>query len=60
MIFMDDLIASLFLASLVKKYSNSEISLNVMRDLPREWDVKMVAMRESKDLKKTGVARLVC
>ncbi|XP_073309953.1 uncharacterized protein [Primulina huaijiensis] len=40
------------LTSLGKKYSNREIALKVMRALPREWDVKTIAMRESKDLNK--------
>ncbi|XP_073138522.1 uncharacterized protein [Henckelia pumila] len=35
-----------------KIYTNREISLKVMRALPREWDVKTIAMRESKDLNK--------
>ncbi|XP_075473884.1 uncharacterized protein LOC142504931 [Primulina tabacum] len=40
------------LTSLGKDYSNREIALKVMRALPREWDVKTIAMRESKDLNK--------
>lgn len=40
------------LTSLGKAFSNREIALKVMRALPREWDVKTVAMRESKDLNK--------
>ncbi|XP_075479472.1 uncharacterized protein LOC142520362 [Primulina tabacum] len=40
------------LISLGKEYSNREIALKVMRALPREWDVKTIAMRESKDLNK--------
>ncbi|KZV20531.1 hypothetical protein F511_30624, partial [Dorcoceras hygrometricum] len=35
-----------------KEYSNRELVLKVMRALPREWDVKTMAMRESKDLNK--------
>ncbi|XP_075489488.1 uncharacterized protein LOC142528329 [Primulina tabacum] len=35
-----------------KDYSNREIALKVMRALPREWDVKTIAMRESKYLNK--------
>ncbi|XP_075483738.1 uncharacterized protein LOC142523890 [Primulina tabacum] len=38
--------------SLGKEYSNREIALKVMRALPRECDVKTIAMRESKDLNK--------
>ncbi|KZV21839.1 hypothetical protein F511_06549 [Dorcoceras hygrometricum] len=38
------------LNSLGKEYSNRELVLKVMRALPREWDVKTMAMRESKDL----------
>ncbi|XP_073019403.1 uncharacterized protein [Primulina eburnea] len=40
------------LTSLGKEYSDREISLKVMRALPRECDVKTIAMRESKDLNK--------
>ncbi|KZV24775.1 hypothetical protein F511_35229 [Dorcoceras hygrometricum] len=40
------------LTSLGKEYSNRELVLKVMRALPREWDVKTMAMRESKDLNK--------
>ncbi|KZV36305.1 hypothetical protein F511_21418 [Dorcoceras hygrometricum] len=40
------------LTSIGKEYSNRELALKVMRALPREWDVKTMAMRESKDLNK--------
>ncbi|KZV20393.1 hypothetical protein F511_31419 [Dorcoceras hygrometricum] len=40
------------LTSLGNEYSNQELALKVMRALPREWDVKTMAMRESKDLNK--------
>ncbi|KZV54205.1 hypothetical protein F511_13838 [Dorcoceras hygrometricum] len=40
------------LTSLGKEYSNRELALKVMRALPREWDVKTMAMWESKDLNK--------
>ncbi|KZV24035.1 hypothetical protein F511_43588 [Dorcoceras hygrometricum] len=40
------------LTSLGKEYSNRELALKVMRALPREWDVKTMTMRESKDLNK--------
>ncbi|KZV31896.1 hypothetical protein F511_42657 [Dorcoceras hygrometricum] len=40
------------LTSLGKEYSNRELALKVMRALPREWDVKTMAIRESKDLNK--------
>ncbi|KZV30462.1 hypothetical protein F511_33723, partial [Dorcoceras hygrometricum] len=40
------------LTSLGKEYSNRELALKVMRALPREWDVKTMAMRELKDLNK--------
>ncbi|KZV50367.1 hypothetical protein F511_38299 [Dorcoceras hygrometricum] len=40
------------LTSLGKEYSNRELALKVMRVLPREWDVKTMSMRESKDLNK--------
>ncbi|KZV30819.1 hypothetical protein F511_34161 [Dorcoceras hygrometricum] len=38
------------LTTLGNEYSNRELALKVMRALPREWDVKTMAMRESKDL----------
>ncbi|XP_075481184.1 uncharacterized protein LOC142521894 [Primulina tabacum] len=40
------------LISLGKDYSNREIALRVMQALPRERDVKTIAMPESKDLNK--------
>ncbi|XP_075520556.1 uncharacterized protein LOC142553900 [Primulina tabacum] len=40
------------LTALGKEYNNREIALKVMRALPREWDVKTMAMRVSKDLNK--------
>ncbi|KZV26476.1 hypothetical protein F511_36629 [Dorcoceras hygrometricum] len=40
------------LTSLGKEYSNRELALKVMRALPREWDVKTMAMQGSKDLNK--------
>ncbi|KZV28596.1 hypothetical protein F511_13644 [Dorcoceras hygrometricum] len=40
------------LTSLGKEYSNRELALKVMRALPREWDVKTMSMRESKNLNK--------
>ncbi|KZV32098.1 hypothetical protein F511_25222, partial [Dorcoceras hygrometricum] len=40
------------LARLNKTYSNRELALKVMRALPKEWDVKTMAMRELKDLNK--------
>ncbi|XP_073018853.1 uncharacterized protein [Primulina eburnea] len=33
-------------------YSNKEVALKVVRGLPKEWDVKTMSMRESKDLNK--------
>ncbi|XP_073279542.1 uncharacterized protein [Primulina huaijiensis] len=33
-------------------YTNKEVALKVVRGLPKEWDVKTMAMRESKDLNK--------
>ncbi|KZV45862.1 hypothetical protein F511_30180 [Dorcoceras hygrometricum] len=38
--------------SLGKEYINRKMALKVMRALPREWDVKTMDMRESKDLNK--------
>ncbi|XP_073119700.1 uncharacterized protein [Henckelia pumila] len=40
------------LNALGKSYRNREVALKVMRALPRGCDVKIVAMRESKDLDK--------
>ncbi|KZV52413.1 hypothetical protein F511_33082 [Dorcoceras hygrometricum] len=40
------------LTSMGKEYSNCEWAMKVMRALPREWVVKTMAMRESKDLNK--------
>ncbi|KZV33545.1 hypothetical protein F511_38169 [Dorcoceras hygrometricum] len=40
------------LTSLGKEYINRDLALKVTRALPREWDVKTMAMRESKDLNK--------
>ncbi|KZV24802.1 hypothetical protein F511_21012 [Dorcoceras hygrometricum] len=40
------------LTSLGKEYNNRELALKVMPTLPRECDVKTMAMRESKDLNK--------
>ncbi|XP_073122556.1 uncharacterized protein [Henckelia pumila] len=40
------------LNSLGKSYGKREVALKVMRALPREWDVKTIAMRESKVLNK--------
>ncbi|KZV58106.1 hypothetical protein F511_34618 [Dorcoceras hygrometricum] len=40
------------LTILGKEYSNRELALKVMRALPRECDVKTMAMRKFKDLNK--------
>lgn len=40
------------LNALEKILSNKMVVLNVMCGLPNEWDVKITAMRESKDLNK--------
>ncbi|XP_073033714.1 uncharacterized protein [Primulina eburnea] len=40
------------LNALGKVYSNKEVALKVIRGLPKEWDVKIMAMRELKDLNK--------
>ncbi|XP_073057377.1 uncharacterized protein [Primulina eburnea] len=40
------------LSALGKDFGNREIVLKVMRALPREWDVKTMAMRASRDLNK--------
>ena len=39
------------LINLGKTYSNREVAIKVMKALPREWDIKTVAMMESKYLK---------
>ncbi|XP_073290536.1 uncharacterized protein [Primulina huaijiensis] len=46
------------LAALGKEHSNREIVLKVMRALPREWDVKTMALRVSKDLNKLELHNL--
>ena len=38
------------LITLGKTYPNREVIINVMKALPREWDIKTMAMRESKNL----------
>ncbi|XP_047331898.1 glycosyltransferase BC10-like [Impatiens glandulifera] len=40
------------LSTLGKVYRNKEVVIKVMRVLPREWDIKTIAMKESKDLNK--------
>ncbi|XP_073046133.1 uncharacterized protein [Primulina eburnea] len=40
------------LSALGKDFGNREIALKVMRGIPREWYVKTMAMRASKDLNK--------
>ena len=40
------------LSSLGKTYTNREIIIKAMRALSKEWDIKIVAMREAKDLNK--------
>ncbi|KAL8457775.1 hypothetical protein ACS0TY_035594 [Phlomoides rotata] len=44
--------------SLDKHYSQREKNLKVLRALPTQWDMKVVAMRESKDLSKTSTFEL--
>ncbi|XP_073152213.1 uncharacterized protein [Henckelia pumila] len=50
----DDRVSSIVieLNGLGKTYPNREVILKVIRGLPKEWDVKTMVMRESKDLKK--------
>ena len=40
------------LSSLGKTYTNREVVIKAMRALPKEWDMKIVAMKEAKDLNK--------
>lgn len=40
------------LTSIGKEYNKREVTRKIMRALPREWDVKTVAIRESKNLRK--------
>ena len=40
------------LITLGKTYSNRDVAIKVMRAMPKEWDIKTMAMRESKDLNK--------
>ncbi|KAL8542500.1 hypothetical protein ACS0TY_003386 [Phlomoides rotata] len=44
--------------SLGKDYSQREKNLKVLRALPTEWDMKVVAMRESKDLSNITIFEL--
>ncbi|KAL8476997.1 hypothetical protein ACS0TY_029337 [Phlomoides rotata] len=44
--------------SLGKDYSQREKNLKVLRALPTEWDMKVVAMRESKDLSRISTFEL--
>ncbi|KAL8456771.1 hypothetical protein ACS0TY_034860 [Phlomoides rotata] len=44
--------------SLDKHYSQREKNLKVIRALPTEWDMKVVAMRESKDLSRISTFEL--
>ncbi|MDQ9781124.1 hypothetical protein, partial [Serratia marcescens] len=46
------------LMTLGKSFENRELALKVMRSLPREWDIKTMAMREAKDLKKMQLHEL--
>lgn len=46
------------LASLGKEYIQREIALKVLRVLPQEWDMKRIAMKESKDLSKISTIEL--
>lgn len=46
------------LSILGREYSNRDIAMKVMRALPKEWDVKTIAMRESKDLNKLQLCDL--
>ncbi|KZV27769.1 hypothetical protein F511_32994 [Dorcoceras hygrometricum] len=41
-----------------KTYSNMELALKVLRELSKEWDVKTMTMRESKDLNKMELHNL--
>ena len=43
------------LSSLGKNYTNREVVLKAMRALPREWEIKTVAMKESRDLNKLEI-----
>ena len=40
------------LSSLGKTYTNREVVTKAMRALPKEWDMKTIAMKEAKDLNK--------
>lgn len=40
------------LGALAKVLTIKEVALKVMRDLPKEWDVKTMGMHESRDLHK--------
>ena len=46
------------LTTLEKVFENREIAVKVMRALPREWDIKTMAMREAKNLNKLELHEL--
>ncbi|MDQ9783683.1 hypothetical protein, partial [Serratia marcescens] len=46
------------LSNLGKTFENRELALKVMRSLPREWDMKTMIMRESKNLKRMELQEL--
>ena len=56
----DERFTSLYieLTSLGKTFDNREIAIKVMRALPREWDIKTMAMRESKNLNRLELHEL--
>ncbi|MDQ9783013.1 hypothetical protein, partial [Serratia marcescens] len=46
------------LSSLGKTFDNRELAIKVLKALPKEWYMKTLAMRESKDLKKVSLIKL--
>ena len=47
------------LKSLGKFYTNGELVRKILRSLPNEWEAKVTAIQEAKDLTKLGIEKLL-
>lgn len=47
------------LKSLGKSYTNGELVRKILRSLPNEWEAKVTAIQEAKDLTKLGIEELL-
>ena len=47
------------LKSLGKSYTNDELVRKILRSLPYEWEAKVIAIQEAKDLTKLGIEELL-